>query len=157
MQNKDTQAAFIWITNLLKKLTIPFQISGGLAAIAYGANRPLEDIDILIPEEYFSLMKEEVNDFIQFGPAQYKDESWDLLLMTLSYKEQLIDLCGAFHTKIYNIKTEEWQLFAIDFSKFKIKNLFGIDVPVIPLDELLFYKKIIARPVDLIDIEQIEK
>lgn len=80
--DKNTKAAFHWIVNILKKFNTPFQIAGGLAAIVYGANRPLEDIDIDIPEEYFSLIKEEVKDFIIYGPAQFKDETWDLMLMT---------------------------------------------------------------------------
>lgn len=36
---KDTKTALIWITGILKKHQIPFQISGGLAAIAYGASQ----------------------------------------------------------------------------------------------------------------------
>lgn len=47
---KNAKAALIWIADILKKQQIRFQISGGLAAIAYGANRPLADIDIDIPE-----------------------------------------------------------------------------------------------------------
>lgn len=42
--------ALSWITNLLQKYNIPFQIAGGLAAQAYGSNRKLHDIDIDIPE-----------------------------------------------------------------------------------------------------------
>ena len=154
--NKVAKSALIWIIHILKRLHIPFQISGGLAAIAYGAYRPLEDIDIDIPEEYFPLIKAEVKDFILYESAQYKDETWDLMLMTLNYKGQLIDLSSALHTKIYNKNTKEWEDFPTNFSKSEIKKCFGLDVPVISKDELLSYKKIIARPIDLIDIEQIE-
>jgi ribosomal protein S18 acetylase RimI-like enzyme len=154
--NKDTKAAFIWIIDILKKLNIPFQIAGGLAAIAHGASRPLEDIDIDIPEEYFPLVKDEVKNFIVYGPNQFKDETWDLMLMTLNYKGQLIDLSGAFYTKVYNKNTKKWQVFSTNFAKVDMKKCFDLDVPVISKDELLSYKKIIARPVDLIDIEQIE-
>ena len=115
---KNTKAAFSWIIDILKKFNIPFQITGGLAAIAHGADRPLADIDIDIPEEYFPLVKSEVKDFIQYGPAQFKDETWDLMLMTLNYKGQLIDLSGT-HIKIYNKNTKEWQDFFTDFSKIK--------------------------------------
>src|SRR5690348_12670369 len=53
LKNKDTKSALHWIVNILKKLNINFQIAGGLAANIYGADRPLHDIDIDIPEEYF--------------------------------------------------------------------------------------------------------
>ena len=153
--SKDKKVAFTWIITILKKLNIPFFIIGGLAAIAYGATRPLEDIDFDIPEEKFSLLKMEVKDFIIYGPDQFKDESWDLLLMTLQYHDQLIDFSGAFHTKIYNKITHQWQAIPADFLTVKIKNIFGLEVPVIARDELLAYKKALARPVDLLDIEQI--
>lgn len=153
---KNTKAAFIWIIDILKRLNVPFQIAGGLAANLYGANRPLEDIDIDIPEECFSIIKSEVKDFIVYEPTRFKDETWDLMLMTLNYKGQLIDISGAFHTKMHNKFTNEWQTVTTDFSNAEIKKCFDIDVPVIPKNELLFYKKIIARPVDLIDVDQIE-
>lgn len=41
---KNTKSALIWITDILKQHQIPFQISGGLAAIAYGATRPFSKI-----------------------------------------------------------------------------------------------------------------
>lgn len=154
--NNEAKNAFHWIVTILKELNIPFQIAGGLAANIYGSRRLLEDIDIDIPEDCFSIIKAEVKDFIVYEPTQFKDETWDLMLMTLNYKGQLIDLSGAYHTKICNKLTKEWQNFPADFSKSEIKKCFDIDVSVIPRDELLFYKKIIARPVDLIDVEQIE-
>lgn len=155
--NKNVKSAFHWIINILRGLNIPFQIAGGLAANIYGANRALEDIDIDIPEEYFPLVKEEIKDFIVYGPAQFKDEIWDLLLMTLNYQGQFIDLSGAYSIKIFNKNTQEWQTCSADFSKSEIHKCFDVDVPVITKNELLFYKKIIARPVDVIDVEQIEK
>jgi hypothetical protein len=155
--NRDANTAFHWIITILNKLNIPFQISGGLAAIAYGATRPLEDIDIDIPEEKFSLLDEEVKDFIIYGPECFKDESWDLLLMTLNYHQQLIDFSGAFHTKIFNKDLKVWQAIPANFSTAEIKNIFGLDVPVIAKDELLSYKKALARPVDLMDIEQLNR
>lgn len=155
--DKNTKAALIWIINILNKLHTPFQITGGLAAIAYGATRPLEDIDIDIPEEKFAVVKAEVEDFIIYGPDQFKDESWDLMLMRLMYRGQLIDLSGVFHTKIYNKITNKWQHLTTDFSMTEIKDIYGVQAPIISKDELIYYKRVIARPVDLIDIELINR
>jgi hypothetical protein len=149
--------AFIWIINILTQLNVPFQVAGGLAAITYGSTRPLEDIDIDIAEDKFVLVKAEVNDFIIYGPTQFKDETWDLMLMTLNYHGQLIDLSGAYDTKIYDKENNKWRHLSADFTTSEIKNIFGVAVPVISKCELLYYKKIIARPVDLIDVAQIEK
>lgn len=148
----DAKAALIWITDILNKLHIPFQIAGGLAAIAYGSTRELNDIDIEIPEDQFDAVSHAVKEFIIYGPERYKSEMWDLALMTLNYKDQLIDLSGAYDTKIRNSQTGEWLHLITDFSSVEIKNVLGLQLPVIAFDELLAYKKILAREVDLIDI-----
>jgi hypothetical protein len=115
----------------------------------------LEDIDFDVPEENFLLLKNEVKDFIVYGSEQFKYESWDLLLMTLQYHDQLIDFSEAFHTKTYNKITHHWQAILADFSTVEIKNIFGFEVPMIVRDELLAYKKALARHMDLIDMEQL--
>jgi hypothetical protein len=153
---RDTKAALIWITNILNKNNIPFQITGGLAARVYGAKRPLEDVDIDIPEDKFDLIKIEVANFITFGPKNFKSEKWDLLLMTLNYEGQEIDLSGAYHAKIFNESTGTWHKLTEDLSNVVIKEMFGLQLPVIPCNALLVYKKMLAREVDLIDIREIQ-
>lgn len=155
--NSHSKAALSWIVAIFKKHNIPFQISGGLAAIAYGAVRPLADIDIDIPDAAFDLIMADVNDYIIYGPARYKSEKWDLLLMTLNYHGQEIDIGGADETRIFNEKTHQWQKLTDDFSKVEMKEIFGLQLPVIPYENLVAYKKILAREVDLIDLKEIEK
>lgn len=149
--------ALIWITNILKKYNIPFQITGGLAAHSYGGKRAIEDIDIDIPDDKFDLIKEDVAPFITFGPERFKSDKWDLLLMTLNYNGQEIDLSGADSTKIYNEKSKEWIRLCENFNKAEIKELFGAKYSIISRDSLITYKKILSRDVDLIDIDEIDK
>ena len=153
----NLKAALIWITDILKKHSVPFQITGGLAARAYGATRPIADIDIDIPEDKFDIIKSEVLSFITYGPGQFKSKKWDLLLMTLNYQDQVIDLSGAYYTKIFNEKTGLWQVLSEDLSKAQPQNIFGLQLPVIPLDILITYKKALSREVDIIDIQEITK
>jgi hypothetical protein len=153
---RDTKAALIWITDILKKHRIPFQIAGGLAASVYGGKRPLDDIDIDIPEDKFDVIKTDVVDFITFGPTNFKNEKWDVLLMTLNYKGQEIDLSGAYHTKIFNENTKSWYQLTEDLSQAVLKEVFGLQLPVMPCNKLLAYKKMLAREVDLIDIRELQ-
>lgn len=152
----NAKEALIWITNIIKKHNIPYQIAGGLAVRAYGSTRELKDIDIDIPEEDIEKIKDEVRSFITFGPNQFKDESWDLLLMTLNYQGQEIDLSGAYNTKVYNKKKKVWEKIITDFSKVKYIDIYGLTLPVIGREELIAYKKILARPVDVLDLEHLE-
>lgn len=112
-----TQEALVWITQILRKHHIPFQIAGGLAARAYGATRTLVDIDIDIPEDDFVKIKNEVAAYIQYGPCQYQDEHWDLWLMTIRYHGQDIDLSGAYRTKVYDKVKKTWVALHTDYSQ----------------------------------------
>ena|SRR3990167_3035862 len=152
---RDTKTSLLWIINILQELNIPFQMTGGLAAKAYGATRDLLDIDIDIPEEQFEKLKIKVKEFIIFGPAHFKEKPWDLLLMTLNHQGQEIDLGGAYQTKIFDHSTGEWHKLVTDFTKSTPISIFDLTVPVIPREDLIAYKKILARPVDLTDIEDI--
>jgi hypothetical protein len=154
MQN--IKLALIWITDILKAHQIPFQITGGLAARAYGATRPIADIDIDMPEEKFDLVKNDVIDFITYGPGHFKSDKWDLLLMTLNYQGQVIDLSGAYHTKIFNEKTHLWVELSEDLSKVETKNVFGLPMPVIPKNILIAYKNALSRKEDIMDVKEIE-
>ncbi|MEO8964961.1 MAG: hypothetical protein ABI370_09860 [Gammaproteobacteria bacterium] len=154
---KNSKTALIWITDILKNNHVPFQITGGLAAIAYGATRPLQDIDIDIPEDKFALVKEKVAEFITYGPEKYKSNKWDLLLMTLNYQGQEIDLGGAYQTKIFNEKTGHWEKLVENLSNAEVKTVYELQLPVIPRDILLSYKKVLSREEDRIDVSEIEK
>lgn len=153
----NTQNAFRWICELLRQHDIPFQITGGLAAQAYGASRPLVDIDLDIPNAFFPKLRDEVRPYIVVEPTYYQDESWELMLMTLKYEDQLIDISGATEVRIYNQQTKQWENLTTDFSHAEIKPIFDIVVPVIAKAELIYYKKALARPVDIIDLAQIER
>jgi hypothetical protein len=156
MRMNNTKEALTWIINLIKKYNIPFQIAGGLAVQAYGSTRKLMDIDIDIPEEDFKKIRKEIESFIIFGPEQFKDENWKIFLITLNYQGQEIDIGGAYKTKIYDKKTKCWKRIVTDYSKVEYKNIYGLILPVIGRKELIAYKKILARPVDLLDIEYLE-
>lgn len=153
----NAKSALIWITDILKKHQIPFHISGGLAAIAYGASRPLADIDIDIPDSQFDLIQGDVEPYIIYGPERFKSDKWDLMLMTLNYHGQEIDLSGADSIYIFSEQGKEWVKLNEDFAAVSTKNIYDLDLPVIPLQNLITYKKILAREVDLIDIQEIER
>lgn len=141
---KNPKKALVWIVGILKKHSIPFQISGGLAARAYGSKRSLNDIDIDIPEEKFKDILADVKDYIISGPSWYKDNVWDIYLMTLNHNGQEIDISGAYKIKICDERTGKWYPIPADFSTAQNKTLFDIDVPVISKKDLIYYKSILA-------------
>lgn len=154
---RNTKEAFIWIIGLLRKRKIPFHISGGFAANIYGSPRVLADIDIQITNEEVFNLQNDVQKYIIYGPQRYKDNEFDLLLMTLKYKGQEIDICGINDQKLFNKRTQKWTTEKIDLSNVTKKKVYNLIVPVMPLEDLLCYKKKIARDVDLEDVRVLSK
>lgn len=154
---ENPEKAFYWIVGILQKHGIPFQVDGGLAARAYGAERELADIDLVIPEDRYDEIIPEVESYIIYGPSHFTDDKWDLMLMTLDYEGQVIDIAGAEQQKYFDESTHDWVHSPSELSKCDIRNVFGLDVPVIPKDRLINYKRRLGREVDLIDLEFLEK
>jgi len=150
---RNTEAALKWIVGLLNKYQIPFQITGGFAGKIYGSERPLNDIDIDIPDKDFSKILEDVREFIIYGPAHFIDERWDCELMTLKFDGQEIDISGATEMKICDARTGEWKQMPTDFTKSVQKEIYGLTVPVISPKDLIIYKSMLIGEHQKVDIK----
>lgn len=151
---RNTKAAFHWIIGILKKHRVPYLIEGGLAAKIYGSRRELVDIDIVIPEKKFKNILTDVKKYIVFGPEQYRGEGFDIFLMTLKYRGQLIDV-AASRAKLFNKKKKRWVNADDNLHKYRTKIVFGERVRIIPKKDLIAYKSKLQRRVDKIDIREI--
>jgi hypothetical protein len=126
--------ALAWIIERLRQHDVAYQVVGGLAARAYGAHRPLVDIDFYVPFDKATALLEEVRPFITWGPEHHTGDKWDLTYLKVEYRGQRIE---------YEDSTSVC--------------VFGVEVEVMPKDELIRYKRHLGREVDLIDIEQLTK
>jgi hypothetical protein len=151
--------ALSWIVSLLNRYSIPYQICGGTAAKAYGATRPLVDIDIyasLQNSPHFQIFMREVKLYLirEFTPVL--TDSWDILYLVLNYQEMQIEIAeSTANPRFYNHRDGRWVDQSIDFAASTLIPLYGIEVAVMPKDELLAYKAMLAREVDRLDIEQL--
>jgi len=152
---RNTKQSFLWIIKIIEENNIKYRVSGGLAARIYGSKRKLADIDIEVLKKDIKKIYKIVNDFVIYKPQQYKDESWDLMLMTIKYKNQEIDI-ASFEAKIFNKKTKIWVKRPGKFNDVNLKSVFGVDIPVERLESLVKYKKILARDVDIKDIRELD-
>jgi len=152
---RETKKALNWILSILKKYDSTYQITGGLAAIAHGAKRELVDIDIEVPHSTFQHIISEVRPYIFWGPARYQDKNWDLFYAKLEYAGQKIDICDGDSLKIVDDKGK-YILNGIDFSESETKEVFGVEVSVMPKEKLIRYKSVLGRDVDKRDIEELE-
>lgn len=153
---KDTEAAFRWIVGILQTHGVRFEISGGLAARVYGATRPLVDIDIIIPEESVPMFFAEVKPYVISGPGRFRDDEWDVFLLALEYKGQQIDLSGVAGVRVFDPKKKVWIALSEEFSDASMRNVYGIEVPVLNREQLIAEKTILGREVDVIDLAQMK-
>jgi len=156
MENKLLKALH-WIIGILNKYNVQYIISGGFSAYLYGSNRKINDIDIDIPEDDFEKIYNDVKDFIILGPKDYKDERWDLKLMTLNYFAQKIDISGAFNQKIFDDISQKWVHSPTNFSKSRKIKVDGIELNVIDPNDLMNYKKLLSGEHQKIDIKAVQE
>ncbi|MEK7567402.1 MAG: hypothetical protein AAB513_00570 [Patescibacteria group bacterium] len=154
---KNQKEAFRWIVDILNKHNVKFVVSGGLAARAYGSPRQLNDIDLDIEEFGFSKIIEDVKKYVISGPEEHKSRAFMNKLLKLDYDKVIIDLAEVGGSKIFNNKTQKWEIDNTNLSRNEIRNVFGIMVPVMIRDDVITYKSKSPRPEDLIDIEALRK
>ncbi len=152
---RKTIIALCWIVDLLNQKNIRYQITGGFAAKLYGSPRDLYDLDIDIDANNFNQLLPFVDPYIISGPQRYKDDSFAVWLLSLCYHGQLIDLSLSQNARIFNKTTKKWEDSPTNFDQSNIVNFGQQRFNVIPKDELIIYKKIIGRPTDLIDVQNI--
>ena len=129
-----------WIVSILSG--IDYQITGGLAANLYGSGREVYDIDIEVSNVDVDRIGDLCREYIIWGPDRFVDDNFDLYLMTLDYGGQLIDICGTDEMYI------KGRLQVVDFSKSMLIDGYR----VVGLNDLIEYKRLLGRKVDLIDI-----
>lgn len=153
--NKNSEEAFNYIIYVLRKNKLEFRVTGGLAANIYGSKRELVDIDIEVKNKDINLIFKQVKKYVIFGPGNYKDREFNLLLLTLNYKGQKIDISGIYNYYLFNKKTKKWQKERINLSNSVKMKVYDKIVPVIYKKDLIKYKNKIRRKVDIIDIENL--
>ncbi len=153
---KDTKKAFLWIIDILEENKIVYKISGGFVARIYGVNRELADIDIEVSEKDIPTIARETKPYIKFGPERYKDENWDLELLTLEYEGQEIDIACA-EANIFNQEKKEWEKTISNLRDADMTEVYGKVVPIEKMDTLINYKIKLGREVDIEDVKQLSE
>lgn len=145
------------IIEILDKYKIQYRISGWFSAYLYGANRPINDIDIDIPEDDFEKIYDNIKEYIILWPEEYQDQKRNLKLITLNYFGQEIDIWWAFHGKIFDDIRQEWIPNPVDFSKSRKMNIDGLEIHVIDPNDLIHYKQLLSGEHQKIDIKAVQQ
>jgi hypothetical protein len=154
----DVHAALAWVVSALDRHHCPYQVVGGLAALAHGGRRPLNDIDLYAPLADFPGLVQDLGPYTVWGPAHYRDDAWDLVFMKIDFAGVRIEIGDASSSPQYfDAGRARWVDQGVDFSRSQRRTVQGVAADVMPLDELLRYKRALARPVDLVDVEELTR
>ena len=145
-----------FVVAALRRRGIPFQVTGGLAAIAYGARRPLFDIDLDVRRRDLERVRRVFRGHIAADLERFEDEHFEVPLITLRIDGVSVDLTAADELVC---KTPDGRRvpFQQDLERAGMLPVGGVEVPVQNRSELLAYKRLIARPTDLEDVAAIER
>ena len=148
--------ALAWIVALLDRHHLPYQIVGGLAAKAYGATRPLVDIDIYAPLNEAQSALEEMQPYIIRELKPHRSDSWELVYMALDYHGMYMEIGDtSVPSRFYNRIDQCWEDQVIDFTASNLITVYDVEVAVMPKAELLRYKAMLDREVDHLDLAEI--
>lgn len=153
---KNSKVAFRWIIEILKRHEVPFVVLGGLAARAYGSERELNDIDLVIHRSDFEKILPEVQIYITYGPEMSRDEEAEGYSMELKYAGQDIDIGAEEECRVFNKVTDKWEILETDFNNVEMKEIFGILVPTMKKETIITEKLKFNRPEDHEDIQQMQ-
>jgi RimJ/RimL family protein N-acetyltransferase len=147
--------ALNWLVSLLNRYQIPYQVVGGLAAQVYGARRPLVDIDLYIPMEQLSPALAELEPYMIRKPRPHLSSGWDLTYLVLEYQGQAIQIGdSSSHPRFYNRRDQRWEPQVIDYPTSQKVKLYGVEINVMPRDDLIHYKTLLDRDVDRADLQE---
>lgn len=134
---------------------MPFQVVGGLAARAHGATRELNDIDVYVPGGALERLLPELRDHHGHGPVRYRDDRWDCYFVEVHFAGEEIELAEAPRTRYRRGPDHPWREADVDFGASVPREVFGVEVPVMPVEQLVAYKRHLDRLVDREDVRSL--
>lgn len=138
------------LIDVMEEHQINFVVIGGLAAIAWGARRDLADIDIQVGRDDFAKVAEVFVDKIVQAPRHYETEKWDINQMIVRLHGVDVDICQA--EDFYVKKDGASHAVANTVGNAPVLKVDDLEISVLPLDDLVAYKRLISRPVDQDDL-----
>lgn len=147
--------ALRWIAGVLDDLGVRWVVAGGLAARAHGATRELNDIDLYVEEGALERILPRVREHHAHGPRRHLDEHWDCLFLEVRYAGEEIELAEAARCRHRSGPDAPWHPAGVDFDAADRREIYGVEMPVMPLEALVAYKRRLGRDVDRRDLEEL--
>jgi hypothetical protein len=83
------------------------------------------------------------------------DENWKIVLMTLNYEGQEIDICST-EAQIFNQKMKTWEQRNGNLENSINTEIYGKSIKIDSIQSLISYKSKLGREVDIEDVKQLK-
>ena len=153
MTHKD---ALIWVNSLLAECCIPNQICGGLAAYGYGVKRDIHDIDMFVPAACYQQAVSLCREHMTKPSSRYVEQGWDVTYFQCVFGGVKVEVGNAEGVQIQCRTSTEWHPLTIDFECSNLTVVLGVEIPLMPVHQLIAYKTLLGREVDVQDIHDLQ-
>lgn len=147
--------ALATLLDALHDIGLPFQATGGLAGNLHGSQWPLHDLDFDVADAALPLLADRFREQVVAGPAPYRDTEFALELLTLRLGEVEADLVAAQSIRLIDAAGRE-RPAPTDLARVVLRPFDGREIPTMPLDTLIAYKRAIGRHADVADLERLQ-
>lgn len=149
-----------WLVARLDTLGIPYVASGGLAGNLHGSDWPLHDIDLDVPGsrlvDVATAIAAAFPSATIVGPRPYADEEFALELLTARVDGVDVDVSAAESVVLCSPDgTRRAWPTALDAHE--TRTVGALAVRVVPLTQLLAYKRVIGRAADVAALEALRR
>jgi uncharacterized membrane protein YhaH (DUF805 family) len=149
--------ALAWLSGLLADRGVRFAAVGGLAARAWGASRPLVDLDFFVSGEDLDRVEPDISPFVVRPLSTHRDEHRELSCLRLEYGGIPIELAVSEGARYREAATGEWHVAEIAFARCPRRQVLGIPLPVLAREDLLRLKRRLDRAIDRADVAALER
>lgn len=94
-------------------------------------------------------------DYVSKPARRYREEGWDLEYVQFMYRTVKVEVGNAEGARIFDAGSGQWVALHIDFAQTCYAEVLGVEVPLMKVEDLIRYKKILDRPVDREDIVEV--
>ena len=150
-------AALRWVCALLDECAIPFQVTGDIAAAAYGVARPIRSLELFIAAEHVPALLRRAEEHVVDYPWRRRDDAWDRVALSLFFDGVTIDVCIAEAARFREVATGAWRDADIDLAASVTVKVRGVEAPVMPRGQLLDQKRRLDREVDRQDLRHLAR
>ena len=144
-----------WACGLLQECRIPFQVAGDVAAMAYGATRPVGSVELFIAAEHVPALLRAAREYVVDYPWRWRDDAWDRVALSLARDGVTIEVCVVDAARFREAATGEWRDAAVDPAASVIRTVWDVEAPVMPRAQLLDQKGRLDREIDRRDVRDI--